>query len=66
MEVIIPMMMAAIIDYGLTGQSLKMVCLIGAAMIVMAGLALFFWCGIWEDGIQRQFWFCHESETGHV
>ena len=42
MEVIIPMMMAAIIDYGLTGQSLKTVCLIGAAMIVMAGLALFF------------------------
>ena len=42
MEVIIPMMMAAIIDYGLTRQSLKTVCLIGAAMIVMAGLALFF------------------------
>ena len=42
MEVIIPLMMAAIIDYGLTGQSLKTVCLIGAAMIVMAGLALFF------------------------
>ncbi len=42
MEVIIPLMMAAIIDYGLSKQSLKMVCLIGAAMIVMAGLALFF------------------------
>ena len=42
MEVIIPMMMAAIIDYGLTGQSLRTVCLIGAAMIVMAGLTLFF------------------------
>ena len=42
MEVIIPLMMAAIIDYGLSEQSLKMVCLIGAAMIVMAGLALFF------------------------
>lgn len=41
MEVIIPLMMAAIIDYGLSEQSLRMVCLIGAAMIVMAGLALF-------------------------
>ena len=42
MEVIIPMMMAAIIDYGLKGQNLKTVCLIGIGMIVMAGLALFF------------------------
>ncbi len=42
MEVIIPLMMAAIIDYGLKGQSFKTVCLIGGAMIVMAGLALFF------------------------
>ena len=42
MEVIIPLAMAAIIDYGLAGQNLKLVCLIGAAMIVMAGLALFF------------------------
>lgn len=42
MEVIIPMMMAAIIDYGLKGQDLKTVCLIGMAMIVMAGLALLF------------------------
>lgn len=36
------MMMAAIIDYGLKGQNLKTVCLIGIGMIVMAGLALFF------------------------
>lgn len=42
MEVIIPMMMAAIIDYGLKGQNLKTVCLIGIGMIMMAGLALFF------------------------
>ena len=42
MEVIIPMMMAAVIDYGLKGQNLKTVCLIGMAMIVMAGLALLF------------------------
>ena len=42
MEVIIPMMMAAIIDYGLKGQNLKTVCLIGIGMIVMAGLALLF------------------------
>ncbi len=42
MEVIIPMMMAAVIDYGLRGQDLKTVCLIGIGMIVMAGLALFF------------------------
>ena len=42
MEVIIPMMMAAVIDYGLKGQDLKTVCLIGIGMIVMAGLALFF------------------------
>ena len=42
MEVIIPMMMAAVIDYGLKGQDLKTVCLIGMAMIVMAGLALLF------------------------
>ena len=66
MEVIIPMMMAAIIDYGLTGQSLKTVCLLGAAMIVMAGAGIIFWCGIRKDCIQRQFWFCHESETVHV
>lgn len=53
MEVIIPLMMAAIIDYGLKGQSLKTVCMIGGAMIVMAGLALFFGCdhgtGSWAD-----------------
>ena len=42
MEVIIPMMMAAVIDYGLKGQDLKTVCLIGIGMIVMAGLALLF------------------------
>lgn len=42
MEVIIPMMMAAVIDYGLKGQNLKTVCLIGIGMIVMAGLPLFF------------------------
>lgn len=42
MEVIIPIMMAAVIDYGLKGQNLKTVCLIGIGMIVMAGLPLFF------------------------
>jgi len=34
--------------------------------IVMAGLALFFWDRIRKDGVQSQFWICHESETGYV
>lgn len=46
MEVLIPLMMAAIIDYGLERQDIKMVCLLGAVMIIMAMLALFF--GVWS------------------
>lgn len=42
MEVIIPLMMAAIIDHGLAQQNLAKVCMIGIAMIAMAMLALFF------------------------
>ena len=42
MEVIIPIMMAAIIDYGLAGQSIGKVVLIGLAMIGAAMLALWF------------------------
>ena len=61
MEVIIPLMMAAIIDYGLSEQSLKMVCLIGAAMIVMAGLALFF--GV-ESG-KTDFFFLQHRQVFH-
>lgn len=46
MEVLIPLMMAAIIDYGLERQDIKTVCLLGAVMIIMAMLALFF--GVWS------------------
>lgn len=46
MEVLIPLMMAAIIDYGLERQDIKMVCLLGAVMVIMAMLALFF--GVWS------------------
>ncbi len=42
MEVIIPIMMAAIIDYGLADQSMGRVVLIGLAMIGAAMLALWF------------------------
>ena len=42
MEVIIPIMMAAIIDYGLAGQSIGRVAAIGLAMIGAAMLALWF------------------------
>ncbi|MCD8082898.1 MAG: ABC transporter ATP-binding protein/permease [Clostridiales bacterium] len=42
MEVLIPLMMAAIIDYGLAAQNLSAVCGLGIIMIVMAMLALFF------------------------
>ena len=42
MEVIIPIMMAAIIDYGLADQSMGKVVLIGLAMIGAAMLALWF------------------------
>ena len=47
MEVIIPIMMAAIIDYGLADQSIGRVVMIGLAMIGAAMLAL--WFGI-ESG----------------
>ncbi len=66
MEVIIPLMMAAIIDYGLSKQSLKMVCLIGAAMIVMPGAGAIFWSGVRDDSLQCQFRLCHEPEAGYV
>lgn len=46
MEVLIPLMMAVIIDYGLERQDIKMVCLLGVVMIIMAMLALFF--GVWS------------------
>ena len=42
MEVIIPIIMAVIIDYGLESRSLGKVVLIGLAMIVAAMLALWF------------------------
>lgn len=42
MEVIIPMMMAAIIDYGLADRSIGRVVMIGVAMIGAAILALWF------------------------
>ncbi len=47
MEVIIPIIMAVIIDYGLESRSLGKVVLIGLAMIVAAMLAL--WVGV-ESG----------------
>ena len=46
MEVLIPLMMAAIIDHGLESRDIKMVCLLGAVMIIMAMLALLF--GVWS------------------
>lgn len=42
MEVIIPVMMASIIDNGVEKGNIKHVCLMGLAMIAMAGLALLF------------------------
>ena len=42
MEMIIPLLMAAIIDNGLEGGSIKYVCLIGAAMLITAMFSLTF------------------------
>ena len=42
MEMIIPLLMAAIIDNGLEGGSIKYVCLIGAAMLITAIFSLTF------------------------
>lgn len=42
MEMIIPLLMAAIIDNGLEGGSIKYVCLIGAAMLIVAMFSLTF------------------------
>ena len=42
MEMIIPLLMAAIIDNGLEGGSIKYVCFIGVIMLITAMLSLTF------------------------